>query len=174
MYRVDYLEQIRNARNRFEAATLVRANAAYLAARLYGYSDSDRLSIVESAERLAETLERDYSLDGDTPCPESQHPWKQWLVEAGYVEPERVFYSDPPSNTVVHDPVVVPEDNTAMLPFSPGGTYGVSQLGDMINNLLFLTDVSWYGCGGVRDRRGAIDNAVVIMYGPVLKHDEED
>lgn len=81
---MDLYSKIINAKNRQEAAVLVRAFAAQTAARSYCYSLAERISIIEEAERLAISLERDYSIDGDTLEPESQHPWKKWMYEAGF------------------------------------------------------------------------------------------
>ena len=81
--RGDYLTRIKETESRFIAADLIRANACAHAAKMYCYNDAERVGIVRDAETQASSLERDYILDG-TPCPEKQHPWREWLREWGY------------------------------------------------------------------------------------------
>jgi len=83
----DFLDRIKNAKNRFEAADLVRAMACSHAATLRCYSAEERLSIVEQAEHLAEALERDFDPEDYVPSEEGAgrvHPYKRWLREWGY------------------------------------------------------------------------------------------
>jgi hypothetical protein len=72
----DYLQRIRDAKTRFEAADLIRALACQQTAKLYCYNDTDRVAIAREAENLASSLERNYE-DGEP-------PWRTWLKERGY------------------------------------------------------------------------------------------
>lgn len=89
MSKPDIYGMIGKAEDRFEAAILIRALAAHHASVLRCYSIKARIHLVEEAELLAESLERDYCL-GDPDCddcnvPESDHPWRTWLKEKGYI-----------------------------------------------------------------------------------------
>ena len=84
----NYLGRIKTAKNRFEAADLVRAMACSHAASLYCYTPEQRVSIVEQAEQLAEALERHFDPEDYVLSAEGVgrvHPWKRWLRDWGYV-----------------------------------------------------------------------------------------
>ena len=90
----DYYERICNAKNRFEAADLIRASATYFAANANCYNAEQRISIIEQANQQACSLERAYSEDGDSPVSEDHHPWRRWLREWGWPSiHETTFYS---------------------------------------------------------------------------------
>jgi hypothetical protein len=74
----DYLTKIRAVESPEEAATLIRAQACHNAVSLTCYDNAQRISIIEQAERLAETVERPFDEDSGV------KPWIQWLREAGY------------------------------------------------------------------------------------------
>ena len=85
MPKCDMLACIAKAGNRFEAAILVRALAAHLAATLHCHTAQQRIDTIERAERLAESLERDFALTEDgEPLPDHLIPWREWLARAGY------------------------------------------------------------------------------------------
>ena len=81
---MDYLTKIKGAKTRHEAADLILANAAYNAAHLTCYRADQRVSIVEQAAQQADSLTRDYTIDGDLTVSECDHPWRRWLVEWGF------------------------------------------------------------------------------------------
>lgn len=81
----DYLAQIATAQTRHQAATLLRAWGCYIAAGLPMSQAADRLATIDKCELHAQTLERDYSHDGDAPVAEIEHPWREWLRSWGYV-----------------------------------------------------------------------------------------
>jgi hypothetical protein len=82
----DYLTKIKKAKNRFEAADLIRAFACQTAAKLYkDHSRAARLSIVEQAHENAAMLEKDIPIEQwDVGDLGRVHPWKRWLSEWGY------------------------------------------------------------------------------------------
>lgn len=82
----NYLERIKKAKSRFEAADLLRANACAHVAKMGYYNDAERVAIARDAENHACALERDFIPDLGTgaPCPENQHPWREWLREWRY------------------------------------------------------------------------------------------
>jgi len=82
--RIDYFSRIRQAKTRFEAADLIRAHSCKVAATLCGYTDAQRVAIIEQGENNARQLEHNFS-EEDQIC-ESNHPWKRWLQEWGYGE----------------------------------------------------------------------------------------
>ena len=75
----ELLSQIRRAKTPLIAAIYIRALATHHAASLICNSDSDRISIIEKAEQLAQSLERDWDTSEDGP-----KPWRRWIAEAGY------------------------------------------------------------------------------------------
>ena len=86
MYKPDYMNKIRNAKTRYEAADLIRAwSCQMLHIRPVGFSAEEMIVESRQNEYLARSLERDYSLDGDTPCPEDRHPWREWLKGEGFM-----------------------------------------------------------------------------------------
>lgn len=84
----DYLAQIATAKTRHQAATLLRAWGCSIAAGLPMSTAADRIETIDKCELHAQTLERDYSLDGDSPCSDADHPWRAWLRAWGYAQGE--------------------------------------------------------------------------------------
>lgn len=79
-----YYDRICLATTRHEAADLIRAHATRFVMEVAShYSVEQRIARIEKAEQQAASLERDYEAEGSL-VPESQHPWRQWLVSWGW------------------------------------------------------------------------------------------
>ncbi len=84
--RVDYVERIREPKNRFTAANMVRAFGCQLGAISTGPEDA--LAVVKRSESHAQALERDMDPDQyerDESGAGYVHPFKKWLREWGYL-----------------------------------------------------------------------------------------
>ena len=74
---IDYTTRIKRAKDRFEAADLVRARTCQVAAIFTEFTANQRIAMIEDGEQQAKLLERDLA-EG------VNHPWKQWLKDWGY------------------------------------------------------------------------------------------
>jgi len=75
--KIGYRDRIKKAKNRFQAADLIRAHTCRVAATCTLNTANQRIVIIEDGEQQAKLLERD--LDEGV-----NHPWKQWLKDWGY------------------------------------------------------------------------------------------
>jgi hypothetical protein len=82
---MSYLEKIKQAKNRFEAADMVLAWSADVVGRLQSCSEAERIRILENAKRHAESLTTDYAVDEMGFVSEAVHPWRKWLRDWGYI-----------------------------------------------------------------------------------------
>jgi len=79
-----YLDRIKRARTRFDAADLILAEAALEVGRKACATRRERIAILDCAYERHLVLSRECMV-GDAPCPESAHPWRLWLREWGYL-----------------------------------------------------------------------------------------
>jgi len=85
MSRLNYLDRIARAKDRYEAADLIRAFGCYVVADAGCMPPEQRLSLLQQHNLRAEQLEGDFSHDPDgNPIDEQQHPWRRWVRGWGY------------------------------------------------------------------------------------------
>lgn len=79
-----YKKRIEKVTDRFEAADLLRAFACKKVVMQYQDSPEEKIQLLESFERCAQSLESNF-FDDEHSGTEEKHPWRQWLREWGFV-----------------------------------------------------------------------------------------